>query len=272
MKREATIEEIKRIQLNMLSVLHKFCEENNLTYYLSAGTLLGAVRHKGYIPWDDDIDICMPRADYMRFLSEYNDNPLDKNLKVVSIESEKDYYLPFAKMINQRTILCEECDTDFEIGVYLDIFPLDNMSSDYRNAKRLLYQVERWRNILMIKNLLPSPQRARKKNALIKIGKVLFYGVSRRRILKKIDTLSRKYENNQKSEYCGAVCDAIYGEGEIMPSDWFAERVLVNFEGLEFFAPAKYENVLKNLYNDYMELPPIDKRCSHHRFKVVMEE
>ena len=123
---EIPLEELKSRQLEILTRIDKFCTEHNIQYSLAFGTLLGAIRHKGYIPWDDDIDIMMLRSDYNRFISLF----YDEQLRVLSIENESRYILPFAKVVDNNSILIEQSTMELPLGIYVDIFPVDNIPDD----------------------------------------------------------------------------------------------------------------------------------------------
>ena len=112
MKKTIDIKELKKIQLGLLNALDDYCVQNDLTYYLAYGTLIGAIRHKGYIPWDDDIDVMMPREDYNKFIANFNNDKHASNLKAISHEIDTDYYLSFAKLINKSTVMQEEVNSD----------------------------------------------------------------------------------------------------------------------------------------------------------------
>ncbi|MBQ8445584.1 MAG: LicD family protein, partial [Opitutales bacterium] len=129
--REITHEELKQIQLGILDKVHEFCEKNGITYFLSSGTLIGAVRHKGYIPWDDDLDLYMPRADYDKFIKLFSANS-PENTKLLSLETDKKYQYPFAKVIDDRTEMVETAvGESFKIGVYIDVFPVDSVPDNF---------------------------------------------------------------------------------------------------------------------------------------------
>lgn len=267
--REITLEEQKEILKEILNAFHEFCGEHKLQYYLTGGTLLGAVRHRGFIPWDDDIDVCMPRNDYEKFLDLFDS--AGKRFKVVSIRN-KDYYLPFAKIVDTTTRLVEMVDSEFELGIYIDVFPIDNMSNDYQKAFELYKSVTKYRNALMIKNIKLSKRRALYKNFMLLSGKTLLYIVPRKWILKKIDEKSQIYRANDATAYVGMVCAAFYGKREILKDEWFTERCLLEFEGGRFWAPKGYDAFLTQLYGDYMQLPPEEKRVTHHDNKAWLVE
>ena len=122
MKKNISVEELKMLQLKILDSIDDFCKKNEIQNFLFSGTLIGAVRHKGYIPWDDDVDICMKRKDYDRFFAEFNQQRQD-TLKAISTETEKDYYLASGKVIDTATVIEEENNYAMPIGVYVDVFP-----------------------------------------------------------------------------------------------------------------------------------------------------
>ena len=138
MKQITDIHELRQLQMGILDHVHAFCEANGLTYFLSSGMLIGAVRHGGYIPWDDDIDIYMPRCDYERFLQIYSDP--SGVYRAIDPQRDPKYYYTFAKVIDQRTLMLEKEVKGYEIGVYIDIFPLDFSCN-----------IQEWRRSLMEK-------------------------------------------------------------------------------------------------------------------------
>lgn len=264
---ELSVDEVRRVQLAILDSIHRFCEGRGLAYFLTGGTLLGAVRHGGYIPWDDDIDVAMPRADYERFVGGYVDEA-NPHLAVLSMQVNPDYYLPFAKVVDLRTVLEEEVDRAPAIGVYVDVFPVDNLSDEYGRAVQLFRAVCRRRWLLLAKNLVPARHRHWTKNVALLVAKALLAPIPRRRVLESIDRLSRRYESTRPTRYAGVACFGTYGLGEIVESDVFARRVLCRFEGGEYYMPAGYDRLLRGLYGDYMTLPPPCERVSHHRARA----
>ena len=128
--REITLEERKALQLDILVKIDAICRDKGFRYYLSSGTLLGAVRHQGYIPWDDDIDLTMPRPDYEAFYSYFTANNNDADLQLISYRDKTSIY-PFCKMVNPKTTVVEHyVDPQYQTGVWVDIFPLDGVRSN----------------------------------------------------------------------------------------------------------------------------------------------
>ena len=131
--KELTLDELKQIELETLKMFHAFCVENNIRYYLAYGTLLGAVRYKKFIPWDDDVDLLIPREDYDRLITLFKDN---ERYRLYSFERNKDYHFPFAKLCDMTTLKVEDFypNAKVKLGVEIDLFPLDNFNSDYDKA------------------------------------------------------------------------------------------------------------------------------------------
>jgi lipopolysaccharide cholinephosphotransferase len=252
--RRITSEEIKSIQLNLLQKTADFCKENNIRYYLCGGTLLGAIRHKGYIPWDDDIDISMPRPDYDRFISMFN-KP-ENDYQVIDMSNNKKYGFPFAKVHDTRTFVDELQYAKDHFGVYIDIFPIDGVGEDDQ-----VYRILRWRKLLHTKKA-NYYQRTLFKKIINTFGKILLLPFSTHDILKKMDKEARKYPYGSTSR-AGIIINP-YGTREIVDISVFDHAIPKEFEGKEFMVPVGYDTWLRSIYSDYMQLPPEDKRHSPH--------
>ena len=257
MKKEINVEELKQIQLNILKFADKFCKENNLKYYLAYGTLLGAVRHKGYIPWDDDIDIIMFREDYEKFVTTFN----DANYKVFATEVNSKYPYPFAKVGDTRTYFEEEIKDVIDTGVNIDIFPLDYLPEE--KVEKICKRRDFLQKLWMIKRLPRLKRRGFLKNSLLAISQCLLAPISVHYIVKKMEDNAKKW-NLKESSICGNIA---YGyDPDVYPSGDFKEQVELKFEDTSFPCPLDYDNVLKVMYGDYMKLPPVEKQVSHHHF------
>ena len=266
-KRAIDIEELKKIQLDLLDKFNDYCVKNSLTYYLTYGTLIGAVRHEGYIPWDDDIDVMMPRADYEMLIATFNNSGHASNIKVIANENDSEYYLTFAKLINTETVMQEEVRSNYQIGVYIDIFPLDNLADDYEMAKKRMRQAFKYNELMLLKNLTFSKERAWHKNLVLGIGRLVSLPWSRNRLINKLSNFGIHKEKGSFTKYVGVVTGISAGdESRVFEASWFKETVIVKFEGREFIAPAGYDAFLRKLYGDYMQLPPIEEQTTHHVF------
>lgn len=266
--REINSKELKSLLVEMLKEIDIFCSENGLRYFLAYGTLLGAVRHQGFIPWDDDVDIMMPRSDYQKFIKKFNGKIQSHKLQVVNSNSIKDYYLPYAKVIHTGTVVSENVNNAIRLGVFIDVFPLDNMSDNFKCAKRLFNRLSFYRNALMLKNIKRRNGRSFIKNGIVAIGNIALKILPISLLTAIIDKKSRKYEDKEMTKYLANAVLGVYGEKEVMPSLWFEVAVKLKFEDFLFSVPKEYNNILTELYGDYMQLPPEEKRGTHHSFKA----
>lgn len=253
MKRITDIKELRNIQIDILCEIHKFCMEHGITYFLSSGTLLGAVRHKGYIPWDDDLDLYMPRESYERFLQLYQD---EGRYRIFAPDRTNDYYYTFAKLVDTSTLLVEQETRGFKIGVYVDIFPLDYISDDPTvqkqvfDKKKLLYKIRRCK--------------ISKSNPLKSTLGYCFYKmlpVSVKRLEKMIYSLIAT--SKPTSTVCNLTEAGPLTIKGCFPAADVAKSIEIEFEGRKFMTMAGYDDYLTHTYGDYMTLPPIEQRVTH---------
>ena len=257
--RKITLEEQRQIQLDILKKVDKYCRENNLRYSLGGGTLLGAVRHKGFIPWDDDIDIMMPRPDYDKFVRGFNG--YEKNLTCGAYEVDRNWSYPFAKVYHNRTVM-EEPEIVNPVGIFIDVFPLDGFPANEDKRKRYLKYLYFWRMTLYIKSLDYNGKLKRR------IHKSILNLVPNSILQMPVQYLLRKYSFTN-SLYVGAV-RGIYGDKECYPHSVFDNYIDLPFEGYYFSAIRDYDGYLTKHYGKYMELPPLASRVSHHSKAVYL--
>ncbi|MFI3266458.1 MAG: LicD family protein [Rikenellaceae bacterium] len=261
--KELTISEIRALQIKILDAIVEFCDANNIRYFLCGGTLLGAVRHKGYIPWDDDIDIMMLRDDYQRLSAEFT----HKDMTILEHTKFKDYVYPFIKVSDNHT-LCTELkytDKNSHLGVNIDIFPIDNIPNERRSRSRLISRIKLIRKCMRLKRLRFNRHRILKSIVHL-IARIFLLPMSVSALCRSLTRVGCKY-NNTNTDYKGIVVWG-YGKREICRAELFSSSVKVDFEGKQYDAPVGYKEYLTNVYGDYMQLPPENKRSSGHKFKV----
>lgn len=263
--KELSLQEIKEIELELLKKFHYFCVENNIRYFVSHGTLLGALRYKGFIPWDDDLDVLVPREDYDRLLSIYPD---DAQYRLFAPEKDQFYFFPYAKLCDMSTRKVEGgYDNGVELGIDIDVFPLDYWDKDLELAKRESKRQKRNMSMLVLSKLKKpdslNPVKRFVKGILMKLVHIRDSSFYVARIMKEANK-----PEQIGSRYMGGKSWNVYGERDIMPAEIFSDRIEVEFEGERFFAPIGYDAFLTSLYGDYMPEPPVEKRKTHHSFKA----
>lgn len=264
------MKEQRKIQLEGLLYIKKVCEENNITYFLASGSLLGAIKYKGYIPWDDDIDICLKRSDYNKLL-KVMDKENNKEYKLLTPYNTKDYYYPYAKLVCTKTKVIENAKDIKEYGVFIDVFPIDYFDN-----------IKKFRNIKHIRNLCTRRMKIKnnKEKANLKESvpkKVLFKKIKNFQYsvisfvtlplgytfyAKFLDKISSR---SKRGKYIGILYKNPYKCFDAKLFDEIAEYV---FEGYTFTSVKNYDDYLTNLYGDYRKDLPIDKRYSHHQIKA----
>ena len=201
MKVIESLDELKKIELDIMIKVHQFCEENGIKYYMIAGTLIGAIRHKGFIPWDDDIDIAMPREDYEKFLKIFPEYGKKNNLLAVNNRTKPYYGRPMTKVIDTRTSLTEpEYRSDDPIGVFVDIWVMDGVPDDASKGD-WLKKMRREKEILFASVYKATTQFSFVKNLAILLGRPINY----KKRAEKFDKLARTY----KYEECDTVVNYI---------------------------------------------------------------
>ena len=256
--------------IDVLSVFIRICEAQGLRYFCAGGTAIGAVRHQGMIPWDDDIDVFMPRPDYDRFL-RLAAHSMPEGYEVLSPYATKDYPMYFAKMCNARTTLLENERIPCVFGLYIDIFPLDGACDDVETCYREKRRFKRLMNKLEAVSTHNSFGEyvglltKRREWGRFAVKTVAFCCRSwlRRWLLKQMDSIAYGHDYALSSRvvtYSGA-----YQRQEIYPKAWLETPQMFAFEGLMVNLPHDYDAYLRHFFGNYMTLPPVEQRVSHHQ-------
>lgn len=259
---EKDLEKLKSLQLEMFKIFIKICDKYSLRYYLNGGTCLGAVRHKGFIPWDDDIDVGMPRPDYERFM-EIAESELPDCYFLQNSKTDPDFPMGFAKIRACNTTFIESTVSHLNInhGVYFDIFPLDGYcTKPLFKLKRKLYVIA----VSKIFNNKSAKKGLKKFIVGILSSLIPDYRVARDKLI--ILTSGCSYDKYEMvANYYGA-----WGEKEVFPREkCLGEGSVGMFEGISVVLPADPDDYCTRLYGDYMKLPPEDKRVTHHYCDVI---
>lgn len=264
------IEQLHQADLEIVKEVVALCDRHNLMYYMLGGSMLGAIRHKGFIPWDDDIDLGMPRKDYERFL-ELAPQELSSHLKIVNYKTDPTYHWYITRVLDTDTKVMERV---FESeGKYtnlsIDIFPLDGTPNNriLRNLYNFRVMAHRAMASLHYKDVIVTKNRNWKDAILLwfmlKLPTQKMF--NHHKELDKCDKLLKKYSMD-KSLYTGNMMGA-YRTRELIPTSWYGDSSYYEFEGIKLRGIKEYDLYLKQLYGDYMQLPPEDKRRIH--FKLI---
>ena len=261
---QLTKKEIQQIQLEILDTVDQFCADNNITYYLTGGSMIGALRHDGFIPWDDDIDIMMYRDEYEKFIEEFNKS--QTKYHAFSIDRDSGYNSHFCKISDMSTVLVENVKPhDIEIGVNIDLFPLDKLPPNVNEQKLLdkLHHLDLYYHCKSVKGA-SFKLRSFKQKIKIVLCKFLSFTKTRYKLSKAQSDIAKLYNCTETDEYSIITCHMRKRFPLINRTQTTVERHI--FEGRFYNIPSSYDRYLTMQFGDYMTPPPLDKRASGHSF------
>lgn len=262
------LHKVQKIQLEMAKDIKRVCDENGIRYFLYRGTFLGAVRHKGVIPWDDDMDFGMLRPDYEKFRKIALEK-LGKDYVFQDWHTDEKYALPFGKVRKRNTVFVEsKCARLPENGIYIDIYPLDYAPADLTERKALAKKLLHLFRVKLMKSGYTPWMEEEKIIWKKRIGYLLYQTaalfVSQKKLIKVYDGLVNAVPEGDVVYEQSALPIAYYFEKK-----WVAEVQEYPYEDTTFAGPKDYDAFLSCLYGDYMELPPADKRENRHQIKEL---
>ncbi len=268
------IKKIQKIELDILLEFHKICKKHDIKYQLFAGTLIGAVRHKGFIPWDDDIDVCMLRSEYNRFLAVVEDE-LSSEYFFQTYETDPNYINKFAKIRKNGTMFMEKLvkGVDMHHGLYIDIFAMDNVQLDTLKGKHQIWMLRTIDSIFKYRvkarheTLNPGSERSKAK---FKYNIMKILPISKARIEKYVLNIITKF-NHEPTEYVADLANPAEGvlEKFMMRRETIEDSIELEFEGYKFPCPKAYDEVLTRAYGNYMHQPEVENRVSHHNIVKI---
>lgn len=260
---EIDVEQLRKVQLDILDAIDCFCKENSIKYWLDKGTLLGAVRHKGYIPWDDDIDIGLLREDYEKFAESFK---TDGRFKFISLSNEPNIYCPYGKVVDTSTLLVE--DNKYLLSVNIDVNAYDKAPGDKPLCDKMFDTRDRLRTLWNLRN---------EDNGSLPLGVKGFIKKLRRAVLrlKPADYYLKKMIENAE-RYSTAKTSKVgnfleYGRC-VVESSVFDETIPASFEDRTYPIPKGYDELLTAYYGDYMKPPEKAKQVTHHNFVAYKTE
>ena len=270
--KQLTPREVQLGELEVLKKLAQICREQNLRYYLAYGTLLGAVRHQGFIPWDDDIDVMMPRHDYEKLLAYIAQHEEELYpLKLMNYRTSKEYIYPISRLCDTRYYIDYQGALDYGLGLFVDIYPLDGCGNSPEEYRQICKKPKNW--------LAFSFQAGLEKFQKSSTGgwrtpiKFLVYCYARMRgaryFSKKLDEYAVNFSYD---DYKNVGCIVWDLTEYCFPKEMLAETDYLQFEDAVFAVPAKYDEMLKLCYGDYMKLPPEEDQVGHHYYKAYLKD
>ena len=270
-QQELQMAQIQQESLKILDVVAALCEKLQLRYYLAYGTLIGAVRHQGFIPWDDDIDIMMPRQDYTVLLNYFREHAEElKPLELFSNYNCPEYPYMISRVSNSDYVLDVHNEKPYGLGLFLDIYPMDGMGTTPAEYEALKNKATRYSSLCFLSTRLRCEKGNTKKKwkLALKYPAFLFARMCGKKVfMKKLEAMAAGCDYNT-SNYVGCLVWGSDGVKGVFPKEWFRDAVDISFEGRLYKAPVDYDAVLTRLYGDYMQLPPEQDRIAHHFYKA----
>lgn len=263
------LKKLRKVQLEILDYVFDFCTQHNLQIMLYGGTCLGAIRHKGFIPWDDDIDLAMPRADYDQFIKLWQDT--DK-FQLDCYDTNPDYWLPFIKIRNSKTKFIEsnvQEEYNGPTGIWVDIMAFDNASNNFDELTRNKYRKQLYAELLIRKSSINITFDGGIKNTI----KNIIAKITPRKLL--VRKLHRACATNTDENSPNIIC--YHNRRDVRRRTWPRDSIFplkkAEFEGKKYAVPRDCKLFLTHIYGeDYMKLPPLDQRKTHHPAYVEFED
>ena len=275
---EATLKKVQQTELGILKDFIKVCDENNLTWFGDAGSGIGALRHKGFIPWDDDIDVVLPRKDFNKMIEVFKRDYSDK-YSIANVETMENYPLMTTRLMLKGTKFVEEPlkNLKCELGIFLDIYPYDNIPDSDEELKKQAKRAWFWSKVLILRHVafpvLPykgfKAKLTHAVTGLIHAGMVVFR-ISHKWIPGKCLEIANMYNDKETKRMAFLFDTNPYWH--IMVKEEAFPLQIYDFEDVKMPLPACEDKKLRKMYGNYMELPPVEKRKNHYPYKLEFND
>lgn len=273
MEEKLSMSDIQKGAIQILKEIDNICNKLNIKYVLAYGTLLGAIRHKGFIPWDDDVDIMMPRKDYnilVKYFIENKEKLLP--LKIFNTSTVKEYPYMISRISDIRYELDVKNEKKYGIGLFVDIYPIDGLGNDENKSKKLHNKASLYASMcfLSTRNSIKRENTKGICRILLKYPAFIIAKIfGKDFFMKNLTKLSQKFSYDESKYVSCVVWGAI---DDIFPRSWLEERIKISFENETFYVPKEYDKFLRQSYGNYMKLPPLKEQKPHHYYEAYKKE
>ena len=258
------LSDLQKRLLEMLAWFHDFCEKNHLVYYIIEGTALGAVRHQGFIPWDDDIDVGMPREDY-NFLMNIFKQRINNYVLETPYSYNDQYIFPWCKLYDVNTTKIEHMRKEYKLGIYIDVFPLDGLGNSLIEARNRYKKIDFLNMFWATRVCAWNSGRSLHKNLSLVFSRIIPEKIiSTKKLIQRIDKECMQISYSTSTFVSSAL--STYRSKEIMEKEIYGRATKYKFEDIIVFGPEYPEKYLTIIYGDWMRLPPKEKQVSKHDY------
>ena len=255
--------ELQKVEFDLFRCFIKICDQLDLPYFVVCGSAIGAARHGGFIPWDDDMDVGLYRDDYNKFMEKASEY-LPEGIFLQNYKTDPNFPAPFAKLRNSKTTYIEKATVELKInhGIYIDIFPLDGYPKDVSEQKRFAF----WKKFYALKLFCVYPQTTVRRRIVTALFRVFGYHKRTAKTAAKYEKLLSKYPVKDSDIICNH--GTWKGNRDYLKADRYGKGTYLMFEGIKVRVPEKYDEYLSDIYGDWRNVPPPDKQIGHHYYEI----
>lgn len=279
--REGDLKRIWKTEIEIYQAIAKICEDHGLRYYAAYGTVIGALRHKGFIPWDDDMDVCMPRRDYEAFL-KYAETELPEKMGICGIGYTKGFVMPMVKIVNKKTVFVEESDQDkkYTCGIYVDVFPMDAAPPTEELKKKHRKRIMRLGRAMVLaeyphgklpEGMNPAVKAGVTAGCAVIHGVLKALGLSVEKLNKAFEKEARKYETEEEPEEYELTAYFSEWATEYTKAEVIFPTTEMPFEDIMIKVPRLADKYIRDMYGDWTVIPPVEKRHNHCPVRLEFE-